>query len=96
MCQKRNIQETKLKRFNLIEEIINHIRVGRKFIYIDETGFNTFVTPISGYAKKSEKCVYEYKKRTNNFSVIAAMTEDGILGYQSSKKELLLKILEHS
>jgi len=47
-----------------------------------------FVSPISGYAKKSEKCIYEYKKRTNNFSVIAAMTEDEILGYQIFQKAI--------
>ena len=89
-CQRcsdqRNTNENKVLRFKLIEEIISHINIGRKFIYIDETGFNTFVSPVAGYARRSEVCIYEYKKRTKNFSVIAAMTDEEVLGYQIFQK----------
>ena len=82
----RNTAKTKQSRYDLIEEIIKHRMLNRKFIYIDETGFNNFIIPIFGYSPKGERLTYEVQPKTNNFSVLAAFSDEGILAYQIFEK----------
>ncbi len=58
----RNSEEIKEKRVQLIEEIIRHIQLGRTFIYLDETGFNSRLSPLYGYAFRSQRCIFTHSK----------------------------------
>jgi len=60
--------------------------LGRKFIYLDETGFNNILIPIYGYSKKGEPVSYSGQPKCSNHSVLAALTDEGILGYQIFEK----------
>lgn len=84
--ERRNTQETIEKRYKIIQEIIKHKRLDRNFIYIDETGFNNYVIPIFGYSEIGKKLVYPVKPKTHNFSVLAAISEEGLIGYQVFNK----------
>ena len=61
--------------------------LNRKFIYIDETGFDNFIIPIFGYSKRGIKLSYQVQSRsTIVLGVLAAFTDEGILAYQIFEK----------
>lgn len=78
---RRNEEETISKRYELIQEIIKHLKLDRNFVFLDETGFNNFVIPIFGYSQVGKRLVYPVKPKSCNYSVLAAITKDGIIGY---------------
>lgn len=87
----RNTYDTKEVRYRLIMEILKHRYLQRKFIFLDETGFNNYLRPYYGYAHKKEHCIYKVGDKTKNFSVLAAISEDKILGYQIFKGSVTAK-----
>ncbi len=81
----RNQPATKESRYKLIMEILRNFDLNRTFIYIDESGFNTTTRPLYGYAQNSKPCVYKVGRKGKNISLLAAMTEKEVLGYQIFK-----------
>lgn len=45
-------------------------------------GFNSRLSPLYGYAFRSQRCIFTHSKRTKNYSVVAAMTDEKLLGCQ--------------
>jgi len=88
---RRNIDQAKEDRYSLIMEILRHVQLERTFIYIDESGFGNYTIPNYAYAKNSSRCIYNVEKRTENLSLIAAMTQDRILGFQVIKGSVTAK-----
>lgn len=78
----RNTVRTKDIRSTLIEKLISLRKEGKRFIYIDETGFNNLLLPIYGYYKKGHPWILKTHAQIKNLSVVAAITEDEILGFQ--------------
>jgi hypothetical protein len=71
-----------LKRYNDTISFLSQIKQEAQMIFIDESGFNNHVIPIFGYAKKGRKCVVEVHPKTSNISVLAAITQSCLLGFQ--------------
>ena len=57
----------------------------KELIFLDETGFNQTLIPFYGYSKIGEKCLTKTSTKTENYSVVAAITKSKILGFQIFK-----------
>lgn len=82
---KRNKEETKTKRKLTSRYILSSIKRNHDIIFIDEVGFNINMTPLYGYAKKGDRCSTISPFKSTNYSVIAAMSCNGLLGFQILK-----------
>lgn len=78
----RNSSRVIESRRNKMLEYLALLKQKKKFIYIDETGFHRGIIPIYGYSKVGEPVIYSRKNMSANYSVICAVTQDRILGYQ--------------
>ena len=87
----RNSKKTIESRIHAITEICEHLKLGRKFIYIDESGFGRKTIPLFGYAKLGKPYVIRGSVSSHNFSVIAAITSEKILGLQIYEKSVSAK-----
>jgi transposase len=56
-----------------------------EFIYIDESSFNINGRNSWGWAKKGTTPTASFPRKSQNYSLIAAMTYEGIIGYQIVK-----------
>lgn len=84
----RNVEKSIENRYNLMDTLLKHRLLKRKFIYLDETGFNNTLIPIHGYCKKNQSLLYSGPPKCPNISVLAAMTDDGLMGYQIFEKSV--------
>jgi hypothetical protein len=78
----RNTEQNILKKELMVRTFLNHIAQGRKPIFIDETGFNTIMIPICGYSRLGHRFILKCPPQTPNTSVILAITDEEILGFQ--------------
>ncbi len=83
--ERRNLNSTIEKRKEVAIELLSHIKDGREIIYIDETGFNQSSIPFYGYSKVGKKCLAVSSPKSENYTVISAITKGRILGYQVYK-----------
>jgi len=70
---------------NQIDDACQHVEYlkdQREFIFIDETGFNSSMIPIFAYSKRGEPSPYHRPEKQRNISVIAAISNHGIVGFQ--------------
>jgi len=81
----RNISLTMKKRKEVAIEFLSTLKANKEMIFIDETGFNQTLMPFYGYSKIGETCWIKTIAKTQNFSVIAAITKNKILGFQIFK-----------
>ena len=56
-----------------------------ELIFIDESGFNNSLAPLYGYSKIGQKCFVAAKSKSVNYSVIAAVAKEKMLGFQIIK-----------
>jgi transposase len=78
---KKNTRSNIRSRYNLALTLLQSYHKKQHLIYIDETGFNMNQFPRRGFAPVNTKaCIYGSAK-SQNFSVVAAMDKDGILGF---------------
>ena len=82
---RRNTTKTIEKRKDVARKLLSAERDGKIIIFIDETGFNQQMIPQYGYSKIGEKCLISADLRSQNYSVIAAITKLKIVGYQIFK-----------
>ncbi len=85
VTEQRNTSLTKEKRQNVARQFLIALIQEKEFIFIDETGFNQSLSPVYGYSKIGEKCAITSKFKTQNYSVVAAITKSKILGFQIFK-----------
>jgi len=82
---KRNSEENLDFRLEVAREMCSAIKRNLTFIFIDESGFNASLSPLYGYSRVGQRCLISSKPDTENYSVIAAITQEKILGYQVFK-----------
>ncbi len=85
LANRRNISLTIEKRVKVAKEMITAMMRNVKLIFIDETGFNQSLCSLYGYSKIGEDCLVEGSTKSENYTVIAAITQSKILGYQIFK-----------
>jgi len=85
LIERRNIFSTIKKRKKVANEFISALVSGKELIFLDETGFNQTLIPFYGYSKIGEKCLTKTSAKTENYSVVAAITKSKILGFQIFK-----------
>ena len=85
IATRRNITLTREKRTDVARRFLSAERAGKEIIFIDETGFNQQMIPLYGYSKIGERCLVSANFRSQNYTVIAAITKSRILGYQIFK-----------
>ena len=85
LATRRNISMTKEKRQTVARMILSAERSGKEIIFIDETGFNQQMVPLYGYSKIGESCFVSANLKSQNYSVVAAITKSKIIGYQIFK-----------
>lgn len=83
--ERKNIITTIEKRKEVASKFISAIRSNAEIIFIDETGFNQTLVPLYGYAKIGEKCWIKTNLKTENYSVVAAITKTKVIGFQIFK-----------
>ena len=71
----------KNKRRDFVMKIINHIENEKALIFLDETSFNLEGTKEWGWSKKGKRLFLEKNTKSNNYSLIAAMTIKRIMGF---------------
>jgi len=76
------MKKMQYKKDEFVMQKLKHFDLKRKIIYIDETGFNTHIQKLYGYSKNKQPCFRKINAKTKNISVIAAITDEKILGYQ--------------
>lgn len=81
----RNIPRIIESRYKKSLDYLALLKHNNNFIYIDETGFNRGIIPIYGYSKIGEPLTYSRKSLSANYTVICAITQKKILGYQIFK-----------
>lgn len=81
----RNSAEVIKQRHKKSLEYISLLHKKKKILYIDETGFNRGLIPVYGYAKVGEALTFYRKNLSNNCTVICAISQERILGYQCFK-----------
>ncbi len=82
---RRNIMSTLERRKAVAIEFLSHLKDNREIIFIDETGFNQSMISFYGYSKVGEKCLTMSSPKSENYTVISAITKGKILGYQLFK-----------
>lgn len=85
MANRRNITLTIEKRANVAKEMITAMMRNIELIFIDETGFNQSLCSLYGYSRIGENYLVEGTIKSENYTVIAAITQSRILGYQIFK-----------
>ncbi len=83
--EQRNTSQTKEKRQEVARQMVIALIQETELIFIDETGFNQSLAPIYGYSKVGQKCMITSGLKTQNYSVIAAITKSKVLGFQIYK-----------
>ena len=81
----RNTERTLQIRHDKIFELLAFHDLGFKMIYLDESSFNLNLSNLYGYAKKNEKFVSVVPPKSENISLLAAVSDDGILGFMVFK-----------
>ncbi len=66
----------------------------KKPIFIDETGFQSDLIENYLYSKKGQLAIINNVVKTQNISVICAITDDSMIGINASMEESQLKILD--
>lgn len=82
---RRNLEITIEKRRIVALELISALKGNMEIIFIDETGFNQSLVPLYGYSKVGEKCWVKTNAKTQNYTVLAAITRTQVLGFQIFK-----------
>jgi len=75
-----NSGKDKLKVFS--KYMIHLLSSGKQLIYLDESGFNTHTQRTYGYALKGHKCVKKRGGKCSNISLLMAISNVEVLGYQ--------------
>ena len=65
-----------------VEDLLDIIADGRNLIFLDETGFNFWIRPTHGYAKKGRVLTLKIKPKCTNISVVAAVMKNKLIGFQ--------------
>jgi len=76
----------KIKQKKVSEKLITILSQEYKIIFVDETGIKLNCHPSYGWGKKGEKVSLEVHKSKKNFSIIAAITDQEVLGCQILEK----------
>lgn len=86
ILEARNEEATIKKRREVVEQLTNILSLGWKIIYIDESSFNINMKLKYGYSKKGSKAVVITQPKSINYSLLAAISEEGgILSFQIFK-----------
>ena len=70
------------------KELLSCVERDIEIVFIDEVGFNQDLAPLYGYSKVGTKCSYSKLPKSNNFSVTAAMSTRGLIGFQIFKRSV--------
>ncbi len=85
----RNSERVINLRKEIVMQMISKWNYKKTPIFIDETGFQNNMTPAYSYAKKGES-IYQTTGvvKTTTITVILAITNDTLIGYQCFKREI--------
>jgi hypothetical protein len=78
----RNTSENIERRYLDTVTFLNKVEGDTRFVFVDESGFNNQIIPIFGWARKGQRCVVRTFPQTHNTTVITAITQHDILGFQ--------------
>ncbi len=81
----RNTQKTKEDRKRVSCEILYCLKNNWFFIFVDEVGFNKNLVPLYGYSKTGTRIQSTTAEKGINYSVIAAMSNEGFICFQIFK-----------
>jgi hypothetical protein len=77
--QRNNPEVIEKRYYDTLSFIVN---MNTQVIFIDESDFNNNIIPIFGWARKGEKCVKRVAPQHRNTSIVAAISQSEILGFQ--------------
>ena len=80
-----NSQKLIEQRKESADQFVKYLNSGFKFVYIDETSFNTNLYPLYGYSKTGESFKIIEEPRKYNLTLIAAITSLKLLCYKFFK-----------
>lgn len=76
-----NSLEAKRNRIEKVVLMASYLSSEIKFIYLDESSFNTNIVPTYGFSVKNTKCTMSLTNRGYNISLISCVSENEILGF---------------
>ena len=71
---------------------IELIQMNKEFIFIDECGFNLEDHKLYGWSKKGQPLAARQSLKSVNFTLIGAISIDGIIGYMILKGGLVSEV----
>ena len=75
--------------------ICQQLQRKRDVIYIDEVEFNQEILPIFGYSQIGKKASAKKRPKSENYSVVAAITKNYPLGFQIFKTNVAANEFEY-